>query len=79
MRIEIKIETLKLKIMETGVIQFEMLDGRIFRIVYLNSTQRNRIIKRYSANQIKCKSYFFLIKGLHTVSQFEEMIKNKAI
>ena len=60
--------------METGVFEIELTDGRIFRIVYLNSSQKKRFINLYSRIKHKCKRVTYITNGLHTVTQFETIL-----
>ena len=65
--------------METGVIEIEFNDGRTFRIVYLNSTQKKTIINSYYDMENLVSSYKVITNGLHTTKQWRELIGNKKI
>lgn len=61
--------------METGVYQIEFKNGRIFRIFYTTSRQHKKIINYYYANIDKIKTFSPIVNGIHTVKQFEQILK----
>lgn len=65
--------------METGIFQIEFLDGRVYKIIYSNRTQKKRIIIAYSKIKAQCKSIENTANGLHTVTQLETMINSNTI
>ena len=64
-----------LEIMETIVYQIEFKDGRIFRIFCANSTQKKKVISSYNAIADKVKEITVITSGIHTVSQYEKILK----
>jgi len=61
--------------METIVFEVELKDGRIFRIFCANSTQKEKFIQSYYKVENLFKSCKVITNGIHTVKQWNEMIK----
>lgn len=61
--------------METIVYQIEFKDGRIFRVYCANSAQKKRVIESYNAIRDKVRGITTISTGVHTVSQYEKLIK----
>lgn len=62
--------------METIIYQIEFNDGRVFKIFCANSTQKRKVIDSYSKIAHLCKKITVITNGIHTVSQWEKLIKN---
>lgn len=62
--------------METIVYEIELTDGRKYRAVALNSSQKNRIIQAYHKIKDTVKSINTITSGIHTAKQFEQIIKH---
>ena len=60
--------------METGVIEIEFNDGRTFRIVYLNSSQKKTIMDSYNALENQVNGYKVITNGLHTTKQWKQLL-----
>ena len=71
----IKNKDLITRTMETGVYQVELKDGRIFRIVFVNSTQARKIIDTYNQIKEKVEKIKVITNGLHTAKQWQEIVK----
>lgn len=59
--------------METGIFEIELNDGRIFRIFYGNSTQKNKVLTSYSQIKRHCKELRTITNGIHTTNQWLEI------
>jgi len=63
----------KLEIMETGIFEIELNDGRTFRVFYANSTQKKKILNSYNRIKSNCKELRTITNGIHTVRQWEKI------
>ena len=61
--------------METIIFQIELIDGRIFRVFCANSTQKKKFINSFSKIKHLYKSSKVITSGIHTVTQWEKIIK----
>lgn len=61
--------------METGVFQIDLKDGRLFRVFYANSTQKNKLLRQLNSIKDKIDVCHTVTNGIHTVKQFEEHLK----
>jgi len=61
--------------MQTIIYQIELKDGRIFRIFCANSTQKKDVINSYNAIKDKVKEITTITTGIHTASQYKEILK----
>jgi len=60
--------------METGIIELKRNNGTTFRVLYLNRSQKKRIINCYYESLYICTDFRCIVNGIHTVKQFEEII-----
>lgn len=61
--------------METAVYQIEFKDGRIYRVFYANSSQKQRLLRSINSIKDKVNSTKTVTNGIHNVKQWEEQIK----
>lgn len=61
--------------METGVLQIDLKDGRLFRIFYANSTQKKKLLRQFNSVKDKIEIVKTVTNGIHTVKQFEQHLK----
>lgn len=62
--------------METGVYQVQLKDGRLFRIFYANSTQKNKLLKQFNSIKDKIEIVKTITNGINTAKEFEQHLKN---
>ena len=63
--------------METGIIQVNLIDGGIFRVLFENKNQKNRILLSLKENTEKISEWGLLTHGIHSTKDFETIIKNR--
>lgn len=60
--------------METIILKVDLNDGATFNVFCVNKTQKNRAIATFKKMDIKLITP--IVNGIHTVSQWEEIVKN---
>lgn len=63
--------------METGIFQIKLKDGGLFRVLYENKSQKQRIILALKNNVEKIHELTVVLNGIHNVKDFESIIKNR--
>ena len=63
--------------METGIMQINLIDGGIYYVHFANKKQKNRIILALKENNKKISKWNILKNGIHSVKDFETIIKNR--
>tara|TARA_R110000822_G_scaffold2258_5_gene10859 strand:+ start:203 stop:394 length:192 start_codon:yes stop_codon:yes gene_type:complete len=63
--------------MENGIIQVHLIDGGIFRVLFENKNQKNRILLSLKENTKKISEWGLLTNGIHSTKDFETIIKNR--
>lgn len=62
--------------METGVIQIDFKDGRLYRVFYQNRTQKQKLYIEIDAIKDKIEMVRPISSGIHTVKEFKEHLKH---
>jgi hypothetical protein len=62
--------------METGIIQVHLIDGGVFRVLFENKNQKNRILLSLKENTEKISEFGNFKNGLTSTKDFETIIKN---
>ena len=63
--------------METGIFEVKLNDGGLFRVLYENKSQKQRIILALKNNVEKIHDWNVVLNGIHNVKDFESIIKNR--
>jgi len=59
--------------MVTTVFEIKMKDGRVFRVVCMNSTQQKKVIASYNKMSNKVDSVDILTNGIHSTKDWLKM------
>tara|TARA_R110000744_G_scaffold371968_1_gene483285 strand:+ start:282 stop:473 length:192 start_codon:yes stop_codon:yes gene_type:complete len=63
--------------METGIIQVNLIDSGVFRVIFENKNQKNIILLSLKENIEKISNWFLVKNGIHFTKDFETIIKNR--
>jgi hypothetical protein len=64
--------------METRIIVITFIDGREYRVFCANRTQIDKVSNWYHSNREVVKSFDFVLSGIHTASQFLNIMDSES-
>jgi hypothetical protein len=64
--------------METRIIVITFIDGRVFNVFCANRTQIDKVSNWYHSNREVVKSFDFVLSGIHTASQFLNIMDSES-